>query len=115
MSSCYDSWRDFKAGSTFAQVGTAALPPGLWSASCQLRHFDTHELIAPLEIALGTSVDGLTPFTLSADSSVTRSWNSGPIARLFVFDFRFVDQDGNSLNSQTKGLRVLRAITEPTA
>lgn len=115
MSYCSDSWRDFKAGTTFSQVGTAVLPPGAWKATCQLRHLDTNELIAPLEIALGTAVGGLTPFTLTADASVTKSWNNGPIARLFVFDFRFIDQDGNSLNSQTNGLRVIRAITEPTA
>ena len=97
-----------KVGSTFSYAGTCRLPPGQWSATCQLRSAEEpYALIGTVLVTLGAPVGLDTPIALYASAADTLGWPVG----LHELDIRYLDAAGAVLHTSTIGLPVLRAIT----
>jgi hypothetical protein len=97
-----------KAGSTFSYAGTCRLPPGLWTATCQLRSSEEpFALIGTVAVTLGAPVGLDTPIALYASAADTRAWPVG----LHELDIRYQDSTGAVVHTSTIGLPVLRSIT----
>ncbi len=98
----------FKAGDTFSFAGTCRLPPGTWSATCELRSTQgAAALIGTIAVTLGAVVDGVAPITLAADAASTASWAIGN----HQLDIRYSDGTGTVVHTSTLMLPVIRAVT----
>lgn len=98
----------FKAGDTFSFAGTCRLPPGTWSATCQVRSAQGGALISTIAVTLGVPVGLETPIALYADAATTAAW---PIGN-HQLDIRYTDGSGTVVHTSTLTLPVIRAVTQ---
>ncbi|MFM9902094.1 MAG: hypothetical protein ACKVOT_13870 [Polaromonas sp.] len=102
-----------KAGSTFSYAGTCKLPPGNWTATCQLRSAcEPFALIGTIAVTLGAPLtNGDTPIALRAEAAQTLTWP----ADQHELDIRYADAGGEVIHTSTVTLPVTRAVTLPAA
>lgn len=106
-----------KAGDTFSYAGVCKLPPGSWTATCQLRipyelsaEVPSHALVGTIAVTLGAPLaNGDTPIALRAEAAETSTW---PPANCDM-DIRFADAGGEVIHTSTVTLPVTRAVTLP--